>query len=90
MVAAARHVPAADIPVIQLAVMPQADAETHHRLRQVLQPLTRRGVLVLASGGLTHNLRDIVGDAADGDALPYAREFRDWFADALATATGNA
>ena len=75
--------PAADIPVIQLAVMPQADAETHYRLGQMLQPLTRRGVLVLASGGLTHNLRDIVGDAADGDALPYAREFRDWFADAL-------
>ncbi len=75
--------PAADIPVIQLAVMPRASAETHYRLGQMLQPLTRRGVLILASGGLTHNLRDIVGDAADGAALPYVGEFRDWFADAL-------
>ena len=49
----------------------------------MLQPLTRHGVLILASGGLTHNLRDIVGDAADGDALPYVSEFRDWFAGAL-------
>ena len=75
--------PAADIPVIQLAVMPQATAEAHYRLGQMLQPLVRREVLILASGGLTHNLRDIVGDAADGEALPYVVEFRDWFAAAL-------
>jgi len=75
--------PAADIPVIQLAVMPRADAEAHYRLGQMLRPLTRRGVLVLASGGLTHNLRDMVADAADGEVLPYVREFRDWFVDAL-------
>ena len=75
--------PAADIPVIQLAVMPQASAEDHYRLGRMLQALTRHGVLVLASGGLTHNLQDIVGDAADGQALPYVSEFRDWFVAAL-------
>ena len=75
--------PAADIPVIQLAVMPQADAETHYRLGRLLQPLTNRGVLILASGGLTHNLGDVVWDAKDGDALPYVSEFREWFVDAL-------
>ena len=75
--------PAADIPVIQLAVMPQASAETHYQLGRLLRPLTRSGVLILASGGLTHNLRDIVADAPDGEALPYVREFRDWFVKAL-------
>lgn len=75
--------PAADIPVIQLAVMPQASAGDHYRLGRMLQPLTQRGVLVLASGGLTHNLRDMVADAADGETLPYVSEFRDWFVDAL-------
>ena len=75
--------PAADIPVIQLAVMPQTDAEAHFRLGQMLHPLIRQGVLILASGGLTHNLRDIVADAADGEALPYVGEFRDWFVGAL-------
>lgn len=75
--------PAADIPVIQLAVMPQTSAEDHYRLGQKLQALAHEGVLILASGGLTHNLRDIVGDAADGETLPYVAEFRDWFADAL-------
>ncbi|MDK9703825.1 MAG: dioxygenase [Sulfuritalea sp.] len=75
--------PTTDIPVVQLAVMPQASAGDHHRLGRMLQPLTRRGILVLASGGLTHNLRDMVADAADGEVLPYVGEFRDWFAAAL-------
>lgn len=75
--------PAADIPVIQLAVMPQATAEAHYRFGLALQSLTHEGILVLASGGLTHNLRDIVGSAVDGEALPYVSEFRDWFAAAL-------
>ncbi len=75
--------PAADIPAIQFAVMPDAAAESHYRLGEMLRPLARRGVLLLASGGLTHNLGDIVADAADGAALPYAGEFRDWFVAAL-------
>lgn len=76
--------PAADIPVIQLAVMPQASAEAHYQLGQKLQPLTRNGVLILASGGLTHNLGEVVFDAPDGEALPHVAEFRDWFTAALA------
>jgi 4,5-DOPA dioxygenase extradiol len=75
--------PAADIPVIQFAVMPQTDAAAHYRLGQALRPLPGRGVLILASGGLTHNLRDIVAEADEGVALPYVGEFRDWFAEKL-------
>ena len=75
--------PAADIPVIQFAVMPQASADDHYRFGRMLQPLTQRGVLVLASGGLTHNLRDMDADAADGETLPYVGEFRDWLVKTL-------
>lgn len=81
--------PQADIPVIQLAVMPQASAATHYQLGQLLQPLTHKEILILASGGLTHNLNDITDPAADDSTLsasrplPYVREFRDWFAAAL-------
>ena len=76
--------PQADIPVIQLSVMPGADAATHFLLGRKLESLTRDGVLVLASGGLTHNLGDMVPDAPDGAALRHVAEFRDWFAAALA------
>lgn len=75
--------PDADIPVVQLAVMPGRSPEEHHRLGERLRPLTARGVLVLASGSVTHNLRDVVPDAPDGAALPYVVEFRDWLAAAL-------
>lgn len=77
--------PDADLPVAQFAVMPGAGAALHFRLGRALQPLARDGVLVLASGSLTHNLGDIVADAPDGAALPYVDEFRAWFGNALRT-----
>lgn len=76
--------PAADVPTVQLSVMPGADAAAHFRLGAALHLLARDGVLVLASGGLTHNLGERVGGAPDGALLPHVAEFRDWFADALA------
>ncbi|MBK9018950.1 MAG: dioxygenase [Sulfuritalea sp.] len=75
--------PMADIPVIQFAVMPRESAAAHYQLGRKLRALAQDGVLVLASGGLTHNLGDVVWDAADGIALPHVREFRDAFVDAL-------
>jgi 4,5-DOPA dioxygenase extradiol len=75
--------PAADIPTIQLAVMPEADAAAHVGLGRRLAPLARDGVLVLASGSLTHNLYEMIPDMADDAALPHVAEFSDWFTDAL-------
>lgn len=77
--------PDAAIPVIQLAVMPEADASAHFALGQRLAPLAHEGVLLLASGSLTHNLYDMVPDAADNSAFHHVAEFSDWFADRLAS-----
>jgi 4,5-DOPA dioxygenase extradiol len=76
--------PTADIPVVQLSVMPGAEASAHFEIGRRLAPLAREGVLVLGSGSLTHNLYDLVPDAADGTALPHVAEFSDWFAERLA------
>jgi 4,5-DOPA dioxygenase extradiol len=76
--------PQADIPVIQLAVLPMADASAHYALGRSLAPLARDGVLVLTSGSLTHNLGEMRPDFADDTALPHVAEFSDWFASALA------
>ncbi|HPB91279.1 MAG TPA: class III extradiol ring-cleavage dioxygenase [Rugosibacter sp.] len=75
--------PKADIPVIQFAVMPELSPEAHYRLGQRLHSLTQEGVLIMASGSITHNLRDVQRDAVDGIALPYVIEFTDWFANKL-------
>jgi 4,5-DOPA dioxygenase extradiol len=49
--------PQADVPVIQLSLHGGRDAEYHVELGRRLAPLRERGILVLASGNVVHNLR---------------------------------
>jgi 4,5-DOPA dioxygenase extradiol len=73
---------AADIPVTQLSVQPSRDARWHLRLGAALAPLRDEGVLILASGGATHNLHEI--DWSGGPPPSWAKEFDEWLASALA------
>lgn len=83
--------PAADIPVTQLSVQPGRDAAWHMALGRALQPLRARNVLVLASGSLTHNLRDFdFAEYSVDRAWPYVKEFQAWLAQALARGDGAA
>jgi 4,5-DOPA dioxygenase extradiol len=75
--------PDAQIPVTQLSVQPQQDPRYHWRLGEALRPLRDEGVLILASGSATHNLREFRGRDADSEAAPWARAFGEWLADTL-------
>lgn len=74
--------PAADVPVMQLAVQPRRDAAWHRRLGAVLAPLRAEGVLILGSGGATHNLREL--DWSGGPPPDWAIAFDEWLAKSLA------
>jgi 4,5-DOPA dioxygenase extradiol len=75
--------PQADIPVTQLSVQPGAGTAHHFRLGEVLRPLRDEGVLILASGGITHNLRELEWNDRDARVPPWVAEFNDWMARAL-------
>jgi 4,5-DOPA dioxygenase extradiol len=49
--------PDADVPVIQLSLDYQRSPEYHYELAKELAPLRNKGVLIIGSGNMVHNLR---------------------------------
>jgi 4,5-DOPA dioxygenase extradiol len=75
--------PQADIPVAQLSIQTAAGPPHHLELGRLLAPLRNEGVLILASGSFTHNLRAL---AWEGGAVPepdWVARFADWIDRAL-------
>lgn len=74
--------PEAEVPVLQISQPAAAPAQSYLQLGQALAPLRNEGVLILASGVLVHNLRQL---DFSGELPPpaWAREFDGWCRDAL-------
>jgi 4,5-DOPA dioxygenase extradiol len=49
--------PAADIPVIQMSIDYTQPALYHYELARELSPLRKKGILIMGSGNMVHNLR---------------------------------
>ena len=67
--------PAADIPVIQLSMDYSRPPEDHYALAQQLKALRERGVLIVGSGNIVHNLQMMQRGAAASQAYDWALEF---------------
>ncbi|QKO21574.1 4,5-DOPA dioxygenase extradiol [Rhodoferax sp. BAB1] len=67
--------PQADIPVIQLSMDYARPPADHYALGQQLRRLRERGVLIVASGNIVHNLRTMRREAANHQAYDWAIAF---------------
>ncbi|HEY9763363.1 MAG TPA: class III extradiol ring-cleavage dioxygenase [Trichocoleus sp.] len=75
--------PEAQIPVTQLSIQYQQGGEHHFRLGRALEPLRDEGVLIVASGAATHNLRAF-NPTYEAPPPDWVTAFDDWLSDAIA------
>ena len=67
--------PKAEIPVVQLSMDYSRSPAEHYLLGQQLRALRERGVLIVGSGNIVHNLRASRRDAPPSQAYDWAIEF---------------
>jgi 4,5-DOPA dioxygenase extradiol len=68
--------PDASIPVVQLSINAEKPLDYHLELGAKLAPLRERGVLIVGSGNIVHNLRGMSWDLAD-EGYDWAHRFDD-------------
>ena len=66
-----RMYPAADVPVVQLSLDYSQPAHYHYDLAKELSPLRRKGVLIIGSGNIVHNLRLVAWDKMNEPGFGY-------------------
>jgi Uncharacterized conserved protein len=73
--------PEADIPVYELSVDRRAGAGTHFEIGQEISALREKGVLILGSGNVVHNLSRVNFEIDGG--YPWAVEFDSYIRDKI-------
>lgn len=68
--------PEENLPVIQLSLDQSLNSEGLIKLGEALKPLRERGIAIIASGSLTHNLYEIQPEQAP--PVAYAERFEKW------------
>ena len=66
----------AHVPVVQVALPQRAGPREVYAMGAALQSLRARGVLLMGSGGMTHNLGEFAGPGVP--TAPYVLEFSRW------------
>jgi 4,5-DOPA dioxygenase extradiol len=76
--------PHADIPIVQVSLPTRGGPALQTRVGHALASLREHGVLLIGSGSITHNLRELDWHAGPDSVEPWALAFRDWMIEKLA------
>lgn len=76
--------PHADIPIVQVSLPSRMGPALQTKVGQALNRLREESVLLIGSGSITHNLRELDWQAGPESITPWALAFRDWMVDKLA------
>ena len=88
-----RHMyPNADIPVLQLSIDYRKPASYHYNLAKELFELRKKGVLIIGSGNMVHNLRLVAWDKLNTDnyGFDWAQEMNSVFKEKISAADHQA
>jgi 4,5-DOPA dioxygenase extradiol len=80
--------PDADVPVVQLSINALEPLEYHLDVGRRLAPLRERGVLIITSGNLVHNLRRLAWDRPT-EGFDWARRFDEDLHESIRAAPGD-
>ncbi|PUZ30531.1 4,5-DOPA dioxygenase extradiol [Chitinophaga costaii] len=75
--------PAANIPVLQLSIDYTQPPQYHYELARELTALRRKGVLIMGSGNMVHNLRMVAWEMMEGGGYDWALEMNERFKDCI-------
>ncbi len=76
--------PEANVPIVEIAQPYPTTPEELMRIGRALEPLRGRGVAIICSGGIVHNLHAIHMSNKAAPVDKWAKGFDDWFANLLA------
>lgn len=80
--------PDRDIPVFQISIDANAPPETHYKIGKELRSLREKGVLILGTGNVVHNLR-LVDWHKGSKGFDWAYEFDDYIYENIETKNHN-
>ncbi len=75
--------PEADVPISQLSIQSHLGPEHHLAVGHALAPLREKGVAIVGSGAITHNLRELFANRGERRVLPHVEQFVDWISERI-------
>jgi len=77
--------PHADIPVVQISINSQLGAEVNYRYGEIISAFRDENILIIGSGGISHNLREVFNPVPDKNRHLKVDTFTDWIKEKIET-----